>query len=303
MSQRELLARLLSIVTNKTIYPSRDKVPRGIQADDLTLDFYANVMYDKGQIGHVENVGPITVHVKLITGKIVDVHCQNDEYIFLFKMKLQKAANLPIERQHLMYNNRILKEGRISDFGIGDKTIIHNVLIMKSNEQKNYYLEGILDPSHNYDYRRPNDGKVVSTGGYVYDRPFGSYRNALMVTRRFDNGNDRWLDSGNGNGIWPISYNGTHCHKFPEIKQWGEKLNVQSVEGSAVFCTDSYKLALQHSDVLTDPLDGKKYKILLQHRVNPNKIRKATEVGGPEHFWYIPSQRDIRAYQICVFEM
>ena len=28
--QRELLARLLSIVTQKTIYPSKDKVPRGI---------------------------------------------------------------------------------------------------------------------------------------------------------------------------------------------------------------------------------------------------------------------------------
>ena len=78
---------------------------------------------------------------------------------------------------------------------------------------------------------------------------------------------------------------------------------MEHIEGNAVFCTDNFPLALSHSDVLVDPLDGKRYKIILQHRVNPNKIQMAGSSEQLKHYWYIPSQRDIRAYCVCVFQI
>ena len=68
-----------------------------------------------------------------------------------------------------------------------------------------------------------------------------------------------------------------------------------------MFCTPSPDLALRHSHVVTDPQTGRRYKVIFQNRVNPAHVRKASEVGGPNDFWYLPNACDVRAYSICLY--
>ena len=46
----------------------------------------------------------------------------------------------------------------------------------------------------------------------------------------------------------------------------------------------------------------KKYKIVLQNRVRPSTIKKASDNGGPADYWYIEDGKDIRLYSIYVKE-
>jgi hypothetical protein len=39
-----------------------------------------------------------------------------------------------------------------------------------------------------------------------------------------------------------------------------------------------------------------------QNRVKPSAIKKASDNGGPEDYWYIEDGKNIRPYSICVRE-
>lgn len=224
--QRQILARLLSIITQTTIYPTKAEVPSEVTAEDFTHEIYKNLIQKK--------------------------------------FSIHETAEKPAEEKH-------------------------------------YYLGNLFNPGFNYDFRGIDDkGEPKQQGHYKYYRPCGSYRFGLNVQGQYED--DSWLSVTSVENEWPISYSAIHTKAIPEIEEYAKKLNLQNEE-SIMFSTNHFQLALDQTDVLTDPLDGKRYKILFQNKVNSKTLRKADEIGGSEHFWFVPSQNDFRVYAICLFEM
>ena len=65
--------------------------------------------------------------------------------------------------------------------------------------------------------------------------------------------------------------------------------------GVGVYCTQNIKTAAGYSEEFTGD-DGKKYKIVLQNRVKPSAIKKASDIGGPDDYWYIENGKNIKPY-------
>lgn len=304
MSFTDYLAKCLSLLTGKTVYPSKSRVPPNVHAAEFTLDFYAKLLFDNGKIGQVRETGDMTVYVQLIDGKKVPIQCDLNEPIFNFKTKLEQKTGLEAIEQNLMFDKKPLTDGKcLKDYGITNGSTIYYVLKLRSNAVNHYYLGSILDLNWNYDFRGHDDtGKKFYRGGLEYTRPVGCMRNALAVTGKYDGGNNNWLGQNNNSGEWCVSYNGSNTENVHEIVTWGQRLGMNAA-GSPIFCTPNFHLALKHSDVLTDPQTGKKYKLIFQNRTDPSRIRRASEVGGPEDFWYLQNSYSSRAYAICVFQM
>ena len=246
----------------------------------------------------------MTVKLRRIDGTEVDIHCQADEQIFLFKKKIELETGMDAVEQNLMFNFKEVKNGRLQDYGITNGSIVHSVLKLKSNVQNNYYLDTMLDPTWNFPFMNVDDhGTYQIRGKLPYYRPCGSMRNALKDGGLFDNGNDDWLKMDGNPREWCVAYNGSNCDKHQAITDWGKKLRARGVDGNIVFATPNFDEALKHSDVLVDPKTGKKYKIIFQHRLKPDQFTRASVVGGPDNYLYVNNQSFLRTYGICVFEL
>ncbi|BFU19448.1 ubiquitin family protein [Entamoeba histolytica HM-1:IMSS-B] len=300
------LAEALRGLTGKTIYAASN----GEYCEEYQLEDYSLLLIQQGSLREIQNVGPVTVKVQLLTGDIADIHCNANELVDIFKMKIQLVTGngdiskgIPIERQRLSFNKQILDRKRtIDSYGITEGSLVHIILRLRSSIPKKFILHTLIDPQFDYDFRGINDaGKSIYRGQLPYIRPVGCMRCALHVLGMFDNGNDIWLGCSNRDEEWPVSFHGSNCSKFTEIVQWGDKLGVSGVGGMAVFCTPDFRIALQHSDVVTDPQTGRKYKVIFQNRVRRSSIIRASNVGGPDNFWYITNPSDVRAYSICLF--
>ncbi|EDR25896.1 hypothetical protein, conserved [Entamoeba dispar SAW760] len=301
------LAEALRGLTGKNIY---SVVPNGEYCEEYQLEDYSLLLIQQGSLREIKNVGPVTVKVKLLTGDIADIHCNANELVDIFKMKIQLVTGngdlskgIPIERQRLTFNGQVLDRKRtINSYGITDGSLVEFILRLRSSKPKNFILRSLIDPGYDYDFRGVDDtGRSIFRGGLEYIRPVGCMRCALHVLGMFDGGNNIWLGCSNVTGEWAVSFHGSNCSKFTEIVQWGDKLGVSNVGGMSVFCTPDFRVALQHSDVVTDPQTGKKYKVIFQNRVKPSSIIRASKVGGPNNFWYITNPSDVRAYSICLF--
>lgn len=158
-------------------------------------------------------------------------------------------------------------------------------------------------------------------GNEQYFRPCGWDRAALRVIKKYDDG-DSWL--GTGKDAWPVSYHGqdmdgslgvilTHGGSPSEEPKFLEaaaaSLMTKETRGRGVYSTPDIKMAETKCKMFTSKTDGKKYKVVLQNRINPNKRRKCQR----ESVWliYIPDdyndiktrtlvQESIRPYGLLV---
>ena len=123
----------------------------------------------------------------------------------------------------------------------------------------------------------------------------------LNILGKYDNGNDDWVkDNGNKNE-WAVSYHETKRIFVDSIYKNGYRPGPRHLYGDGIYCTPNIETAAEYSERFIGD-DGKLYQIVLQNRVRPSAIKKASVKGGPDDYWYIENGKDIRPYSICVKE-
>ncbi|XP_041822975.1 uncharacterized protein LOC121628127 [Melanotaenia boesemani] len=160
-------------------------------------------------------------------------------------------------------------------------------------------IQDFFDPQYDYDFTNIKDGGMTfMRGNEQYFRPCGWNRAALHVTKKYDGG-DRWL--GTGNDAWPVSYQGYNMDgaqgiilardKNPDdepsfLEAGAASLVTEKTRGKGVYSTPSIQTAEKYCKTFKSKVDGKRYKVLLQNRINPEKRNKCQR----EDVWvvYIP---------------
>ena len=188
----------------------------------------------------------------------------------------------------------------LKDFCVEDgNMILISDNIYNGGGEEFYIDDDLCDPSYDYDFRGVNDGnQKFYRGGLEYKRPCGWNRYALKVKGKYEN--DKWIDgSGESNGEWAVSYHGTLQDNMKSIYNNGYRIGTRNAYGKGVYCSPNIETAAEYSKKFTGD-DGKTYKIVLQNRVKPSSIKRASDKGGPSDYWYIENEKDIRPYSICV---
>ncbi|KAK2920615.1 uncharacterized protein [Channa argus] len=151
--------------------------------------------------------------------------------------------------------------------------------------------DDFFDPRYNYDFTHIKDSTKFLRGNEQYVRPCGWNRIALRVLQRYDDG-DSWL--GTGENAWPVSYHGqtmdgsfgiilTHSGspsdepKFLDVA--AASLTTSETRGRGVYSTAHITMAEKYCKTFKSRVDGKKYKVVLQNRINPEKRTKCQRDG------------------------
>ena len=136
-------------------------------------------------------------------------------------------------------------------------------------------------------------------GNKPYFPPLGWIGIGLKVIDKYDNGNNIWLGNSNSPGEWCVAYHGI-CSK-KEVNENQNHSNCIDIYhpgnkvGNGVYCTPYIKYAENQAQILE--ISGKKIKILLMVRVNPEAIRACICYDTNE--WVINGTvNEIRPYRI-----
>ncbi|KAM9770462.1 uncharacterized protein ACNS7B_010139 [Menidia menidia] len=132
--------------------------------------------------------------------------------------------------------------------------------------------EEFFHQKYDHDFTKLRDTETYRRGGEVYERPCGWYRFGLKVLNKYD-GNE-WL----GNcyrstrsvpGEWPVSYHGTSKRGAEGIIEGFYKPGPGQVYGRGIYSTPYIAVAEAYAHHFTSQKDGKRYKVILQNRINP----------------------------------
>ena len=176
--------------------------------------------------------------------------------------------------------------------------------------EEGFYLDDeMLDPYYDYDFTDlVDDGKVYVRGGYPYKRPYGWKRIALKVKGKYEN--DSWLGvqglrTESSSGEWPVCYHGTGDKSALQIVKEGycnDRIHRMKY-GYGHYSSPNVNVAEKYAKIFT--YEGKKYKMILQNRVNmlgTNVIPKEATYDLDE-YWVTPDPSDLRPYGVLVKKM
>ncbi|MED6262362.1 hypothetical protein ATANTOWER_018461 [Ataeniobius toweri] len=159
--------------------------------------------------------------------------------------------------------------------------------------------QNFFHPKYDYDFTNIKDGdKTFMRGNEKYIRPCGWKRAALHVLDQYEDGNG-WL--GTGRDAWPVSYHGhnmdgslgiilTHDGRVDDepsfLNASAASLLNPDTRGRGVYSTPDIKMAEKYCKTFMSSVDGKRYKVVLQNRINPKKRKNCQR----EDIWlvYIP---------------
>ncbi|CAG8498686.1 9726_t:CDS:2 [Dentiscutata erythropus] len=241
------------------------------------------------------------IFVKTLTGKTITLECKGNNTIDIIKQKIQNKENILKDHQSLIFNGICLEDDKtISDYYIKKENTLHLVLRLRGGEcVVSCMAVGTLNSPHLCEFinNRDNGNTItrqsikscgwkriiihltlncdkcdVDAGNSLYKRPYGWYRIALRVTRKYDDGDDKWL--GTGNDSWPVSYHGTAKHNARPIAEDAE----------------------QYAERFE--FEGNMYVMVLQNRVNPFGLQKVPV--SDDEYWLSEKDDDVRPYGICI---
>ncbi|KAM9769865.1 uncharacterized protein ACNS7B_006225 isoform 3-T3 [Menidia menidia] len=156
--------------------------------------------------------------------------------------------------------------------------------------------EEFFDQKYDHDFTKLRDTETYRRGGEVYERPCGWYRFGLKVLNKYD-GNE-WL----GNcyrstrsvpGEWPVSYHGTSKRGAEGIIKGFYQPGDGDRFGRGIYSTPYIDVAERYTSEFISKKDRKKYKVILQNRINP----KYRRTYNNEEYWLIPIESGLSHYE------
>lgn len=258
----------------------------------------------------------ISVCVKISAGWHIFLQLRDSDTIGHVKIKIRDIEDIPARQQMLMLNGRELEDWRTISSCI-TSTCSSLRLVMRRLLEPSICLcvvsailnidKASLAPKYDCDFTHMiDDGTRIMRGGEMYHRPFGWKRYALNVLGRY--ADDRWL-VGKGIGAqsnedeWPVSYHGTGQENAKSISQVGYKLckGKRFQYGRGIYSAPDPATAVLWADAFEH--NGKRFKCVLQNRVNPNTLMKIeSSVTGICEYWLSPNDDDVRPYGILLRE-
>ena len=230
------------------------------------------------------------INIRTLTGTRIVIPVTRDHTIAQVKAAINAKSDIPISNQRLIFNSNVLKDDYTIG-GLGVRPHAYCFLIVidgKDVTKTKFHLDpSDLAPEYDYDFTnvRDSDSTQYYRGDFEYKRPCGWRRFALKVKGRREYGlDDVWLGP---NGIrtasaakeWPVSYHGTSaeaCGGDDGIQRHGydPKRSERELYGPGIYCSPSIEDVgnLKYGYAKTFESKGKKYKVVLQNRVNPEKI-------------------------------
>ena len=189
-----------------------------------------------------------------------------------------------------------------------------------------------LDSSHHYIYYKTPGQKLIGPPYYprCFIQPFGWTAIALNVSKKYDNGDDRWLGNSNLNGEWYIGYHGIkemgaihniylsgfrrgpnqECENYDNINPL-TKIKYPKCGVGAYFAQD-----INDALYFTSPIEysGHNYRVVFMARLNPQRVRIAETKQGPNRDYMIvngdllddnnvtPKIDEVRPYKILLIK-
>jgi len=153
-------------------------------------------------------------------------------------------------------------------------------------------------------------------GKLPYNPPYDYFGCALKVRGSYDSGDDTWLGHINIDGEFAVAYHGIrsnldavkgimnsylkaganqNCRNDDDMMHPGKKC------GKGVYVTPDIKVAEEYTEGFGVFELNKTYRIVLQCRVNPKKIRQSARV--PEYWILNGNGKEIRPYRILIKEV
>ena len=112
-------------------------------------------------------------------------------------------------------------------------------------------------------------------------------RYAIRVLGKYEN--DDWLGpdgirTSQASGEWPVSYFGTDISSAEKIVKEGYKVGPGALYGPGIYTSPSLEM-VERFYAKEFPYDGKRYKIALQNRVNPDPNGHLKIISASQTAW------------------
>ena len=236
----------------------------------------------------------LIVFVASITGVKYSVVAKKTTPILRLKRGVFLQTGIPVSSQRLIMGGQELlnhqkcgSDATVESYDIRNESVLH-LVVRHQGPKKLMFDVKHLEPTANGDFRTMDDsGKEFERGNQSYERPIGFFRYALKVLRVFPP-NNHWLRCKNDPGEWMVTYHGINVP--PEVQK-------EFFQAGGIYTTQSFTEAEQFATRFTH--NGQKYLILIQNRVNQNKMitTLTTPVGS---FVLSRSLDDVRPYGILI---
>ncbi|GAA6215370.1 uncharacterized protein LOC108893838 [Lates japonicus] len=183
-------------------------------------------------------------------------------------------------------NFHCIKQALQSDDLVGG---FHRQDVVDTPNGRNHIIDEseFFAPEYDYDFSRLRDTETYWRGGEKYERPSGWYRFGLKVLNKYD-GNDwlgtRYRSTQSCPGEWPVSYHGTSKKGAEGIIEGYYKPGPRELYGRGIYSTPHISEAIPYAKSFISQKDGKRYKVILQNRINPAYRRKYNN----DKYWLIP---------------
>ncbi len=273
-----------------------------------------------------------------LTGTKYPVKVTKDHTIAEVKAAVASKHGIPIAAQRLVFNGQTLGDDQtIEGLNIPPGGICCLIILGGKDATDKFVMNpDELDPGFDYDFTgQSDDGKRYDRGGYEYHRPYGWMRFALKVLNREEYGyNNTWLGAdgirtASTTGEWPVSYHGTKQVATKGIVHDGYRIGWRELHGKGVYSTPDLRVASADGYAQEFEFERKRYKVVLQNRVNPANVQTQKESKPPDpdpyrdcsfviippkftragaDYWRCPRQNtdegiyDIRPYGILIHE-
>jgi len=264
-------------------------------------------LHSKGKKEKSNRQAKSTIFVKTLTGKTFEFSVKLSWKLEKLKTLIQASEGIPIHQQRLKFAGEELEDGRrLSYYNITDESTLHLFHRFRGLGAPIYVTDkSMFDEKYNYDFtNKSDDGTVYKRGKWNYKRPYGWNRVALNVKSSYPD--SAWL-GGIGGGIrtenvdgeWPVSYHGTDEMAALNIAAQGFDLNKgrRFKFGRGIYSTPDPRIAEQYATIYK--FKGKKYKVLIQNRVNMAE----TEFVSEMNYFVTKNEDNIRPYGLLFKEI
>ena len=300
---------------NVSIYKENEEMDK---ADGATLQYLFNGFTEKKKYEIQFDLGTEKNSILLQKGDELNY------FIEEWKSKISKTLNLNLNEVFLV--NPKDKNGLVSlDFVSNEINIPYNQLKnykeIKNIEEKSL-IEGCQLNTDIFDSIGNNQdggwGIGETRGGEKYIPPIGWLGYGLKVGKKYDNGDDTWLNYSDQKGVFAVAYfgisniygNKKNNNFLSEIKElnvmnmtyeqtYKNDINIRNKQekcGNGVYLFQDPKIAENTAGIID--IGGVRYKVLLMCRVRPDKIRQPN--GFPNCWILNPLPSEIRPYRILI---